>query len=170
MDANKVLGLPGIGPKAIANIEERLAAIQFPEPEAPVAEEPAPEPVAELVAQVESQPEAPAVAVAAEPAPAAVVEEAPVVEKTAPVKKEPKKPVEEPVDDEHAKDGVSLDDLFSMKPEIFQTAGEEEESADKKKGKKGKKKSVELEFDEERGEVVGRKKHKRGDDDFSGDW
>jgi hypothetical protein len=55
-----------------------------------------------------------------------------------------------------------LDELFSMKPEIFQTpAGEEEDSADKKKGKKGKKKSVELEFDEERGEVVGRKKHRR---------
>jgi hypothetical protein len=53
-----------------------------------------------------------------------------------------------------------------MKPEIFQTAGAEEEDADKKKGKKGKKKSVELEFDEERGEVVGRKKHKRGDDEF----
>ena len=80
------------------------------------------------------------------------------------------KVVEAQEDDEH-KDGVSLDELFSMKPEIFQTAGgEEEESADKKKGKKGKKKSVELEFDEERGEVVGRKKHKRGDDDFSGDW
>ena len=36
MDANKVLGLAGIGPKAITNIEERLAAIQFPEP-APVS-------------------------------------------------------------------------------------------------------------------------------------
>ena len=58
-----------------------------------------------------------------------------------------------------------------MKPEIFQTAGaEDDESADKKKGKKGKKKSVELEFDEERGEVVGRKKHKRGDDDLGNDW
>ena len=71
----------------------------------------------------------------------------------------------------NTKDGVSLDELFTMKPEIFQTAaGEEEESADKKKGKKGKKKSVELEFDEERGEVVGRKKHKRGDDDLGEDW
>jgi hypothetical protein len=50
-----------------------------------------------------------------------------------------------------------------MKPEIFQTTVvSEEESADKKKGKKGKKKSVALEFDEERGEVVARKKHKRG--------
>ena len=56
-----------------------------------------------------------------------------------------------------------------MKPEIFQGAGAEEEDADKKKGKKGKKKSVELVLDEERGEVVGRKKHKRGDDVFGED-
>ena len=86
------------------------------------------------------------------------------VEKQTPAKKEPRKAVEEAEDEEHAKDGVSLDELFSMKPEIFQTPpSEEEESADKKKGKKGKKKSVELVLDEERGEVVGRKKHKRGD-------
>ena len=31
-DANKVLGLAGIGSKAMQNIEESLAAIQFPEP------------------------------------------------------------------------------------------------------------------------------------------
>ncbi|HET9911421.1 MAG TPA: hypothetical protein VFQ13_05985, partial [Anaerolineales bacterium] len=95
--------------------------------------------------------------------------ETPVEEK--PAKKEPKgKVVEETEDDEH-KDGVSLDELFSMKPEIFQTTtAEDEDSADKKKGKKGKKKSVELVLDEERGEVVGRKKHKRGDDDLGEDW
>jgi N utilization substance protein A len=164
MDANKVLGLPGIGPKAITNIEEQLAAIKFPEPEPPAAE-PVAEPAAEPVAQVETQPE-PAT-LTAEPAPV------PMEEAPAAVKKEAKKVVErEPQeDDEHAKDGVSLDELFSMKPEIFQTpAAEEDESADKKKGKKGKKKSVELEFDEERGEVVGRKKHKRGDGDFTEEW
>jgi hypothetical protein len=161
-----VLGLPGIGPKAITNIEERLAAIQFPEP---APEEPAAELVVEPVAEVETQPQAEA-PVAAEAA-SVQAEEAPVDEKQAAAKKEPKgKIVEEPEDDEH-KDGVSLDELFSMKPEIFQTASaEEEDSADKKKGKKGKKKSVELEFDEERGEVVGRKKHKRGDDALGEDW
>jgi len=170
MDANKVLGLPGIGPKAITNIEERLAVIQFPEP-APA--EPVVEPAAEPVAQLETQPEPTAVAIApeVEAVPSAPAEEAPAVEKAAPAKKDSKKAGEEPEDDEHAKDGVSLDDLFSMKPEIFQTpAGEDEDSADKKKGKKGKKKSVELVLDEERGEVVGRKKHKRGDEDFSEDW
>jgi N utilization substance protein A len=172
MDANKVLGLPGIGPKAISNIEERLAAIQFPEPP---AAEPVTEAVAEPVAEVEPQPQSQAqveapLAVAEGVAVAAPGEEASVGEKQAPAKKEPRKPAEEPEDDEH-KDGVSLDELFAMKPEIFQTAaGEEEESADKKKGKKGKKKSVELEFDEERGEVVGRKKHKRGDNELGEDW
>ncbi len=174
IDANRVLGLPGIGPKAIANIEEKLAAIQFPEPPAaePVVET---EPVAEPVAGAEPQPQldeeaAAPVAVSAEVT-AAPGEEAALAEKQAAAKKEPRKVVEEVDDDEHAKDGVSLDELFSMKPEIFQTAaGEEEESADKKKGKKGKKKSVELEFDEERGEVVGRKKHKRGGEASEEDW
>ena len=175
MDQNRVLGLPGIGPKAMQNIEECLANLKFPEPapvETPVEAVVEPVPVAE--APVEAAPVAAAVAeevtaVVAEPA---KVEEAsaPAVEKPAPAKKESKKPVEEE-DDEHAKDGVSLDELFQMKPEIFQTAGgEDDESGDKKKGKKGKKKSVELEFDEERGEVVGRKKHKRGDDEFGEDW
>jgi N utilization substance protein A len=170
MDQNRVLGLPGIGPKAMQNIEECFANLKFPEPapvEAPVDAAVQPAPVAEPQTDVTP------VAVVAEEVAAVVTEpakaeETPVAEKTA--KKEPKKAVEE-VDDEHAKDGVSLDELFQMKPEIFQTpGGEDDESSDKKKGKKGKKKSVELEFDEERGEVVGRKKHKRGDDGFTEDW
>jgi len=166
MDANRILGLPGIGPKAMQNIEEMLAVLKFPEP-APV--EPVAEPVIEAAPPAEEAPVLAevAAAVAAEPV---NLEEVPGAEKLASAKKEPKGKVAEEEDDEH-KDGVSLDELFAMKPEIFQTAGgEEEESADKKKGKKGKKKSVELEFDEERGEVVGRKKHKRGDDPLGGDW
>jgi N utilization substance protein A len=159
MDANKVLGLAGIGPKAMQNIEEVIAAIQFPEPEVVAA---LAEPAAEPVAEAESQPVAETVPVVTEPL---VAEETPDDEKQAAAKKEAKKVVEEE-EDENAKDGVSLDELFKMKPEIFQGAGAEEEDADKKKGKKGKKKSVELVLDEERGEVVGRKKHKRGDDVF----
>jgi hypothetical protein len=58
-----------------------------------------------------------------------------------------------------------------MKPEIFQnTTPAEDDSDDKKKGKKGKKKGVELVLDEDLGEVVGRKKHKRGDDGQGEDW
>ena len=71
------------------------------------------------------------------------------------------------------KDDVSLDELFALK-EMFQTGRaseeEEEESGDKKKGKKKKKKHVEIEYDEDLGEVVARKKHKRGDDEFAENW
>jgi len=152
IDSNRVLGLSGIGPKAMQNIEEALAAMEFPEP-VPAA------PEAEAVAQAGIQ--------------TGVVEVPPVEEmipgeKEAEAKKEGRKVVEEVEEDEHAKDGVSLDELFAMKPEIFQAGtGEDEESADKKKGKKGKKKAVTLEFDEERGEVVSRKVHKRADGVFS---
>jgi N utilization substance protein A len=148
-DPNKVLGLPGIGPKAMVSIDESLAALTFPEP---VKAEEAPAPVAEVSA----------------PAEPVAAEELLSAEKQAEVKKEAKKPVEEP-EDENAKDGVSLDELFKMKPEIFQSTAETDEDADKKKGKKKKKSSVELVLDEERGEVVGRKKHKRGDETEE-DW
>jgi hypothetical protein len=93
--------------------------------------------------------------------------EALAVEKQAERKKEPKRVVEEEEEDgDVSKDGVNLDELFSIKPEMFQAAaGTEDDSDDKKKGKKGKKKGVALEFDEKLGEVVTRKKHKRGDGD-----
>ncbi len=144
LDENKVLGLAGVGPKAIQNIQEQLAAVEFPA--APAAPEAVEAPVAEA-APVEAE---------AAPVPAEVSAEAPAEGETA------AKPAEE-VEPDNAKDGVSLDELFKMKPEIFHAAPAEEEDADKKKGKKTKKKGVELVMDEELGEVVGRKKHKRGD-------
>jgi len=155
-DSNKVLGLPGIGPKAMQSIDESLAMLTFPEVEpAPTQTEEAPAPVVEEVAE-------PSAAVAP-------VEDQSAVEQQGEVRKESKKTVGEE-DDEHAKDGVSLDELFKMKPEIFQSTGDAEEDSDKKKGKKKKKASVELEFDEDLGEVVGRKKHKRGDEDLGDEW
>jgi len=143
------------------NIEECIAALKFPEPE------PAPEPVAEQPAPVAAE-AAPVADAASTPAPAT---EAPAGEKQPEAKKDSKtkaKPAEEP-ENEFAKDGVSLDDLFSMKPEIFSTPETTEEDSTAKKGKKTtKKKSVELQFDEGLGEVVGRKRHKRsGGDDWS---
>ena len=156
-DPNSILGLPGIGPKAIQNIEEALTAVTFPEPV------PA-EPVVEPIAEADIQPEA-VVEVVAE---SVIVEEVPLADKQVTGKKDVRKHAEEEEDEGH-KDGVSLDDLFTMKPEIFQAAApeSEEDEAAKKKGKKGKKKSVELEFDEELGAVVSRKKHKRDGDTFT---
>ena len=173
LDSNSVLGLPGVGPKAIQNIEEVLAGLTFAEAQAEVEVAAPAEPIAESAPEAVSVPVAEPAAEVAVTASAVTEEVAPVVEKQAPAKKESRKHVEEEQEDEGHKDGVSLDELFSMKPEIFQEAGEEDEdgSGDKKKGKKDKKKkSVALEFDEELGEVVSRKKHKRGDDDFGEDW
>ena len=154
MDPNQVLGLAGIGSKSMQNIEEALGALSFPEPE--------PEPI---------KAEEPVVAEGlAEPV---TGEEMSAEQKQADGKAEreanAKRVVEE--ENEHAKDGVSLDELFKMKPEIFQTTGvAEDESGDKKKDKKGKKKAVELQFDEDLGTVVGRKIHKRGEDGGGEDW
>lgn len=154
LDENKVLGLAGVGPKAIQNMHEQLAAMEFPELLAEAEPETQP---AEAVAEA-SLPEP--VQPAAETAVAAPVA-AETAEKARPVRARDE---DEEVEAENAKDGVSLDELFQMKPEIFRSAATEEEDADKKKGKK-KKKGVELVLDEELGEVVGRKKHKRGGDD-----
>jgi N utilization substance protein A len=153
-DQNKVLGLAGIGPKAMQNIEEALAVLKFPEPvvEQPVETVTQPEAGAEPGQSVPAEAE-----VAVEPVAAAV--EAPL--ETAPLVEVVKEVVEEPA----MKDGVSLEEMFAFKPEAFTSAGPEEdsESGDKKKGAKKKKKTVELEFDEKLGTVVGRKKHKRAD-------
>jgi N utilization substance protein A len=158
-DQNRVLGLPGIGSKAIQNIEETLAAINFPEP------------VVEEVPVVEEIPAAPVASEAVIEIPAIPGEEKPVSKKQAEAKKEAKRHAGEEPENEFAKDGVSLEDLFKMKPETFQAPATEDESDDKKKGKKVKKKGVALEFDEGLGAVVGRKKHKRGDDTTTGeDW
>jgi N utilization substance protein A len=146
LDENKVLGLPGVGPKAIQNIHEQLAVMTFPEAPAEVKAEPVV--VEEVPAEQVIEPIA--------------VEELPAMEKQAKVQKET-----EEVEEENAKDGVSLDELFKMKPDIFQSTNTtDEDEAAKKKGKKQKKKGVELVLDEELGEVVGRKKHKRGEDDL----
>jgi N utilization substance protein A len=149
LEPDKVLGLAGIGPKAIQNIEECLAALKFPEPEQPV----------ETAAPTEVQAEAPAEA-------EAVAAETPSVAEVQPEAAAPVEAVKEVIEEPAVKDGVSLEEMFTFKPETFTSAAPEEDadSADKKKGKKkGKKKDVALEFDEALGEVVGRKKHKRGD-------
>ncbi len=152
MDPNKVLALAGVGPKAMQNIEESLAALKFPEAEKPV----------ETAAQPEAGTE-PGRSVQAE----AVAGEAPLAEAVQPEAAAALEVVKETVEEPAVKDGVSLEEMFAFKPETFTApaAEEDSESGDKKKDgkKKGKKKSVALEFDEKLGTVVSRKVHKRAD-------
>ena len=65
------------------------------------------------------------------------------------------------------KEEKDFDKIFSLQNVLAVPAATEEESEEERNKKKEKKakKGRELEFDEKRGEVVARKKHKRGDDD-----
>lgn len=142
----KVLSLAGIGAKAIQAIEKAVAEVKFEAP-APVVEI-----EAEAPAEVETPVEVVAETVADE------VESAPVEDQAAPKAEETPAVVEEETET------MSFEEMFKLRADAVRPAEavEDDESKDKKKGKKGKK-SVVLEFDEDRGEVVGRKKHKRGD-------
>jgi N utilization substance protein A len=183
LDPDQILGMPGIGPKAIQNIEECLATITFPEPE------PEPEPEAEVETAAEAEAVADEQVAEGEAAtePEAVAEEAQIeepvaetaetevqAEEAAPEEAEPVTP--EGLDEEVSED-ASLEDIFAMRPDIFKAPEDEAEEGDeegkdsdrKSKGKKKKKKHVVYEYDENIGEVVGRKKHKRGDDQWE-EW
>ncbi len=168
LDENTVLGIAGVGPKAVENMHERLEATEFPEMPPEAVSEAAAEIPAEMAGEALA---AGAEAVVAEAVPAGEALESgegvslPEAEAAGPRVRG----AEEPVEDENAKDGVSLDELFKLKPEIFRTGAAEDEETEKKKDKKKKKKAVELVLDEELGEVVGRKKHKRGEDELEVD-
>jgi N utilization substance protein A len=155
-EPDKVLGLAGIGPKAMQAIEKAVAETKF---EAPVpVEEPAPvaevAPVVEPAAVMEvAEPESLPTETQTQAEPAPVIEAEPVVE--IPVIA---------AEEEEEESEKSFEELFKLRPEIVKPVAVDDD--DDKKDKKGKKKkSVELEFDESRGAVVGKKKHKR-----AGDW
>jgi transcription termination/antitermination protein NusA len=163
MKANpdKVLGLHGIGTKAAQAIEKAITEAKF---EAPMVEEPQAElPVEESPAAEETVSEE---AVVEE----AVAEEAQpeTVEETAETETEEAQP--EPQEEAES---MTFEEMFKLRADAIQPVAEpveDEDESDKKskKTKKGKK-SVVLEFDEDLGEVVGRKKHKRGGDDWDED-
>jgi N utilization substance protein A len=142
LNRDDILALAGIGPKAMQTIEAALAGATFPEPVAPVEE-----PAAPLEVPLEA---------ALETVPA--IEGAPAEEQAAPAVPDEGAETVEAVEKDFEK-------IFSLE-NVVETAPateEGEESAEKKKGKKSKKDRA-LEFDEERGEVVAQKKHKRGED------
>ncbi len=157
LNADSILGLPGIGPKAMQAIEAAIASITFPEPEIPVE---VPEPIVEQLT------------VAEEVTP--VAEEVPMVEGgmviEPPVAEVEVKPqVEEP---EAEEDEKAFEKLFTLQNVISQVpvTDEEEDRSEKKEAKKKGRKDRVIEFDEERGQAVARKKHKRDDGTTDIDW
>jgi len=163
MKANpdKILGLPGIGTKAAQAIEKAVAEVKF---EAPVVEEPQTELPVEEASEAEESVSAELAteeAVTEEVQPE-VVEETPETET-----------VETQPEIQEEAESMSFEEMFKLRADAIQPAAEPAEEDDEsgkksKKTKKGKK-SVVLEFDEDLGEVVGRKKHKRGGDDWDED-
>ena len=159
LDPDTVFGLPGFGPKAIENVSEVLAAIEFPEIVEESAEDEAAVEEAEEVEEAvdgdsdEAEGEA---------------EEAEQVEAEG-------DPEVASSDDEE--EDISMDDIFDVENVLAEGDDEDDdELSDSKKDKK--KKYVKYEYDDELGEVVAKKRRKRKSsddwdlDDFDdmGDW
>ncbi|HSB90464.1 MAG TPA: transcription termination factor NusA [Anaerolineales bacterium] len=161
LDEDAILGLEGVGPKAIEEIRDTLGSFAYPVP----VEVPAEAPVEEAAAEA---PAAEAEPAAVEAAPAEVTEAAPAGEMPAPVEAAEAAPL----DAESAKELVEK--AFEVAAAQIVTAvepEEEEEEAEKVEaapaGKKKKKKaSRTVEFDPLTGEMVVKRRRKRGD----GEW
>jgi transcription termination/antitermination protein NusA len=149
IDPDFILALQGVSPKYMTDIETALASRRLlgTTTEVPVLEIPA-------------QPEA---------------VEVQVEEKALPVEKEAveDKPLVT-IEESEEELPTDLNQIFALKPEVFEAAPatEEEEETDESKkeaGKKKKKKHVEIEYDPDRDLVITHKKHKRGGGEW-GDW
>lgn len=193
LDSDKVLAMQGIGPKAMEDITAALEGLVFEAPQEPeveaVAEAEAEAVSAETAAEVaeaeaaleapvaDVEPELEAVAEISGPeAQAGEAVEAEVEEAPASAEAE-ELPAEEPlieVDEAEIADR-SLDELFELKPEIFEIDEETEEEDEfeygdrkgkPKRKKKKKKKFVEMEYDPDKDVVIVKKKRKRDDDEW----
>jgi len=158
MDADKILGLEGFGPKAMEELQEVLSGYSFAQPE-PVVEAPvelAPE------VEVEAEPEAATAELAAEALPVAIAEgeavegaeAVPATEAAVGIEalEAAFRTISQEVGGAIAPDGEALDE-------------EEEEEGDAAKGKKGKKKKKgvrTVEFDPESGTTVVTRRRKPG--------
>ena len=142
LDPDQIFNLPGVGPKAIENITEVMATIEFPE----------------IVEEVEAE----------EEAEDAVVENAAEGEETTEEAEQVEAESETEEDAETVEEEVSMDEIFEIQPEMVsgtdkEKVDEEEDEFDEITGKKKnkKKKYVKYEFDPELGEVVAKKRRKR---------
>ncbi len=157
-DPDKVRNLPGIGERAMSNIEEVLAELTFPEPEPEVAEAEIPAEETEADSKVEEA--------------AAEASEGEDTTEEADSSAAGEASEESESEEEGEEKEPSLDEIFTLPPEEYKIEDKdlEEEIPEKKKKKKKKKKFVKYEYDPELDEVLAHKKHKRGDLDWEEDW
>ena len=186
LDEDAVLGISGIGPKAMDEIKEKISNLTFEEPQpeelpvevgietAPEAElvsEAPVEQIAEPVETIAAQPEA----VVAQPA-----EGIELVEKALETTAEPElvaegeAPAAEGTPAEEAEKPLDFNEIFTLRPEILgvQEGEEEEEEELDQKGKpkkKKKKKFVEVVYDPDRDVTLVKRKRKKGGG-WEDDW
>jgi N utilization substance protein A len=189
LDSDAILALSGVGPKALDEIKSIVSTLEF--------ETPAPEAEAETEAVVEEQPteEAAAVmgaveeAVSEAAAPEVVAPEIAttdlVAESTDAVAEAAADAVAEAVSETDEEPGAqldveedaTLDQLFALRPEVFdgtrEVIEEEDDETGDKKGKKGKKakkrRFVEMEYDPDLNEMIVKRKHKN-EDEWDDNW
>ena len=179
LDSDAILGLNGIGPKAMENIENSLAEVTFPEPvveeletEIEVVEEPEAEVEAEVAEGEEPLDQAEAVEDV----------EAPPVKDLEPAKPQPESEAaaeeEKTTEETEPEAEASFEEIFTLEPDAFDVEiaeadfdedGEEDDEARKKKKEK-KKKYVEMEYDPDQDVVIVKRKRKRDEEDWEGDW
>jgi N utilization substance protein A len=172
LNSDEILGLQGMGPKSLEEIKSALArSIYIKQEEKAEEVVEAAEPAAETIEPAAAE-EAPVQAVEVQPA----IETAQAVETVAEEVKtgEPEVTPVEKAGEEQAEEEYTgtLDEIFALKPEVLKTdeaVSEEDEEGSDKKGKKHKKKHVEIVYDPDRDLMMVKKKHKRGDGEW-GDW
>ena len=196
LDSDIILGLNGMGPKALSEIQEALEAYrasipveETPEPE--VVQAPEPELVQPAQVQEEEEPIAEMVAVPEAPdevSPVEMSEETPLdehlvvsqdlaAEETQPTGEISAVPAEalQTASEDTEQQDVAFEDWATTIKEVavgeeVQTEDEDDDSKDKKK-KKGKKRVTEMEYDPDLDRMVVKRKHKKGGkDSWMGDW
>ncbi|MCK5318281.1 MAG: hypothetical protein KAJ55_10215, partial [Anaerolineales bacterium] len=151
MDEDAILGLSGIGPKAMVEIAETLNSYSYPEPVVEIEEVAEEEVVAE---EVDGEPEPVLEIDEAVEAEVATEVEAPVIEEDAEAE------VEEVIADAIEELTEKLGE--SIKTPEFDEEEFKEDSAESKQ--RAKEKSRVMEFDPDLGEVVVRRRRKRDED------
>jgi len=164
LDADAVLAIQGIGPKAMLEIGKLIDEIEVEAKPVVVEETPVETPEAivalpEVAAPLETPP------VVVDPMAAEIGEKA---GEEALAEGQEVLIAELKVAEVEEEAQPTLDEIFALKPEVLDAvegSGEEEEEGDDKKGKKkGKKKktNVQIEYDPDRDLTIVRKKHKHG--------
>lgn len=182
LDADTILGLNGVGPKAMEIIHNALEQIAIPEVQLEIS---AVEPIeiitseeTEVVAEVIAQPQPPIEAIPVEIPQDIELETSALPVNVELVNAEEEllgEPKEVGTEEKEVELPASLDEIFALRPEVFEYVSEEteedgEEEAGKKKKKKKKKKFVEVEYDPDKDVTIVKRKRKRGVEGWEEDW